>query len=438
MYSGNPFSSAGTIMFCQRCSQPLVPNEVQCRYCGYYNQLPQQQNAARVFPNTSQDNDVQQVPFPSEQPWGQSSTHPLSNNFAEHQSHSRQFFGPPQLEFRTSTSFQGPFQQPFMPAPPFQPAPQEQLYNINVFPSPAVLFEDVTCQVGKRIILDHVNLSIKQSDITGILGPNGAGKTTLLSSIMGLRHASSGGITVLGQKLPSRSAHLRKRIGVVLQETALYDELTTLENLRFAASLYDIPDPMQRINEVLELLALTNRRHERVRNLSGGLQRRVTIARALLHSPDLLIIDEPTLGVDVEARHAIWSHLRLLKASGKTIIVSTNYLDEALALCDAVAVLRTGKVLITDTPEALVARAGSCLDVECNASAGQAIMRALSRVEGILRVDQTATGLSIFLRGNTVSDSVVRIALQTANINGFRTRAADLAEVFHALEGISA
>jgi ABC-2 type transport system ATP-binding protein len=301
----------------------------------------------------------------------------------------------------------------------------------------AVRFEDVTVKIGKRTVLAHVSLEITGGNITGILGPNGAGKTTLLSSIMGLRRPSGGTITVLGEKIPPCRAALRQRIGVVFQETALYEELTTHENLRFAASLYGLADPNQRIGAVLELLTLSERAHQRVHTLSGGLRRRVTIARALLHAPDLLIIDEPTLGVDVEARHAIWSHLRLLRSGGTTVVVSTNYLDEAVALCDTVAVLRAGQTLIATTPQALVSRAGSCLDIECTAPASRAILKELTGMAGILRIEPTPTGLSVFLHGSTVADPVIRAALKTATIEGFRTRGADLAEVFSALETAS-
>jgi ABC-2 type transport system ATP-binding protein len=303
----------------------------------------------------------------------------------------------------------------------------------------AVHFEAVTCQIGTRKILDRISLTMKRGAITGVLGPNGAGKTTLLSLITGLRLPSAGTITVFNEKLeklPERSNKLRQRIGVVFQETALYDELTTFENLSFAASLYTVARPKDRIAEVLELLSLSDRTHERVRNLSGGLRRRVAIARALLHAPDLLIIDEPTLGVDVEARHAIWSHLRFLKASGTTVVVSTNYLDEALALCDTVAVLRMGQLLTCETPDKLVARAGSCLDVECEEQTGETIIQALTGQQGILRIAQTPSGLSIFLNGQVVPDEIMRMVLQSATVSGFRVRGADLAEVFRSLEEV--
>lgn len=304
--------------------------------------------------------------------------------------------------------------------------------------SAAVYLKQVTCQIEKRVIIDQMSLTMKQGSITGILGPNGAGKTTLLSLITGLRRPTAGTITVFQEDLSHHIGQLRRRMGVVFQETALYNELTIFENLRFAASLYQVAHPQQRIMEVLELLTLSERAHERVQTLSGGLQRRVAIARALLHSPDLLLIDEPTLGVDVEARHAIWSHLRYLKTTGVSIVVSTNYLDEALALCDMVAVLRSGTLLTYETPQQLVARAGSCLDIECEAATRAVVTQMLTGMDGILRIQPTATGAALFLSGSVGADEVMsRIFAQTP-VKGFRIRGADLAEVFKALEEESA
>jgi len=312
------------------------------------------------------------------------------------------------------------------------------MVHASLLPSEfAVRFEGVSCRIGKRTVLEGVDLAMKQGEITGILGPNGAGKTTLLSIITGLRTPHTGSVTVLGERVSARHPELYRKIGVVLQETALYDELTTFENLQFAASLYGIAAPRSRIEAVLQRLDLSDRTRQRVGQLSGGMRRRVILARALLHSPELLIIDEPTLGVDVEARHTIWSHLRVLRSFGTTVIVSTNYLDEAIALCDTVAVLRAGRVIVSDTPEGLVARAGSCLDIECTAGAGEALKAALVHTEGVLRTQLTPTGLSVFLQGSALPDPILRTALQTTTIRGFRMRGADLAEVFHALEPLS-
>jgi ABC-type multidrug transport system ATPase subunit len=297
--------------------------------------------------------------------------------------------------------------------------------------------EAVACRIGRRAVLDGVSLSVHRGEIAGILGPNGAGKSTLLGIVIGLRRPSAGAAWVLGERVPASGRRVRRHIGVVLQETALYEELTAAENLRFSASLYDVPDPGTRIDETLDLLGLADRAGDVVRTLSGGLRRRVAIARALLHGPDLLVIDEPTLGVDVEARHAIWSHLRLLRSRGTTVLIATNYLDEAQALCDTVAVLRAGKLIAYESPDVLVSRAGRCIDVDCQPDARGAVESAVRDMPGVLRIEATATGASIFLDGDIVPDAVIRSVLGSASIAGFRLRAADLAEVFRALERVS-
>jgi len=305
-------------------------------------------------------------------------------------------------------------------------------------PSPAIHLDAVSCRAGGRDVLDRVTLNIARGSVTGVLGSNGAGKSTLVSLITGLRRSSAGGATVLGEHLPARGTSLRRRIGVVLQETALYEELTAAENLQFAASLYGVPDPRRRIAEVLDLLGLAGRAGDLVSALSGGMRRRVAIARALLHDPELLVVDEPTLGVDVDARHAIWSHIRLLRARGTTVVVATNYLDEAEALCDIVAVLREGRLVAYETPAQLVARAGRCIDIDCEPDAIELVGQAVSGLHGVLRVDATPSGAAVFLHGDTPADEVVRTVLREAPVGGFRVRAADLAEVFHALSAAPA
>jgi ABC-2 type transport system ATP-binding protein len=275
---------------------------------------------------------------------------------------------------------------------------------------------------------------MKLGCVTGILGPNAAGKSTLLGIITGLHPIAEGRAWVLGEPLPTRGTGLRRRIGVVLQETALYDELTALENLRFAASLYAVPKPARRIDEVLELLGLSDRAREVVGSLSGGLRRRLAIARALLHEPELLIIDEPTLGVDAEARHAIWAHVRLLRARGATVVVATNYLDEVLALCDTAAVLRDGRLVAHESPASLVARAGQCVDIQCAPSAIGAVNDAVATLPGVTRTEATPSGVAVFVRGDVAPEEVVQRLMQHLHIGGFRVRAADLAEVFRILE----
>ncbi|HSX09537.1 MAG TPA: ABC transporter ATP-binding protein [Candidatus Saccharimonadales bacterium] len=298
----------------------------------------------------------------------------------------------------------------------------------------AIIFDNVSLTIGSAQILTDISLNIKSRTITGLLGPNGAGKTSFLSLVIGLTQQTSGEITVLGEKLPAKGESLRKKIGVVFQETTLYEELTIAENLLFFASLYDVMKPKQRIKEVLELLGLTDRINDQVNTLSGGLKRRTAIARALLHNPQLLIVDEPTLGVDVETRHTIWEHLKSLRSQGHTILVASNYLDEAQAICDTVSILNQGQLITSDTPFALIARTGHNLDIECASESAEKISHALANNKSVVRSEKTTSGISVFLKGDTIPDTIINGVLKDTSVNAFRFRPADLSEVFKALQ----
>ena len=167
--------------------------------------------------------------------------------------------------------------------------------------------------------------------------------------------------------------------------------------------------------------------------LSGGLKRRTAIARAFLHDPELFIIDEPTLGVDVDTRHALWAYLRLLRSKSKTVIVATNYLDEALALCDRVAVLGEGELLAVAEPRELVRRTGSCIDIECNEQTAKKIASNVQNVQQVTRADLTLSGISLFLAKGANPDEILREFTKYGNIEGFCFRAPDLSEVFKSL-----
>src|SRR5216117_55375 len=298
---------------------------------------------------------------------------------------------------------------------------------------PAVDVADVVCQFGRIRALDGVSLRVMPGTVVGVVGPNGAGKTTLIDVICGLVRPSRGAVHVLGEDVSGDTTALRARIGVLPQETALYDEVTALQNLRFAAALYGVPHAEARIAEVLELVGLRERARDVVRGFSGGMQRRLAIARALLHDPPLLILDEPTLGVDVEARHQIWAHIRSLRAGGRTVVLTTNYLDEAEALCDRVVILRAGSVVADDTPAALSARTGRCLELECWEEDAARLRDALKDHRGVLRAEVVDFGLRVYLSVDTVPEDVVRAARLVCAVEGFRTRSPDLVEVFRSL-----
>jgi len=299
--------------------------------------------------------------------------------------------------------------------------------------APAVEVLDVTCTFGAVRALDAVSLRVPPATVVGIVGPNGAGKTTLIDVICGLVRPSHGTVHVLGEDVSTSSRALRARIGVLPQETALYDEVTALQNLRFAAALYGVPHPDARIAAVLELVGLTSRGRDVVRGFSGGMQRRFAIARALLHDPPLLILDEPTVGVDVEARHQIWAHIRSLRAGGRTVVLTTNYLDEAEALCDRVAILRAGKLVADDSPAALAARTGRCLELECWEEDAARAAGILEHHTGVLRTEMVDFGLRVYLAVDAAPEDVVREARTVSHVEGFRTRSPDLVEVFRSL-----
>ena len=202
-------------------------------------------------------------------------------------------------------------------------------------------------------VLSGVSLDIGKQNFV-LLGPNGAGKTTLISILCGLIKADSGRITVSGMDPKEHLREIRKKIGLVTQETEIYEYLTAKENLKFHARFYGVPasEEKRRVREMLELAHLENRRNDRVATFSGGMKRRLALVRAMLHDPEILILDEPTLGVDVQNRNEIWNRILDLRGK-KTVFLNTNYMDEADRLSDIVGIIDGGKLIALDTAENL-------------------------------------------------------------------------------------
>lgn len=209
--------------------------------------------------------------------------------------------------------------------------------------------------------LENLNLEIEKGELFGLLGPNGAGKTTLISILATILPGTSGTATVCGYDVRREEDAVRRSIGIVFQDPSLDDELTGEENLDFHGRLYgmDASTRRARIEEVLILVDLLDRRHDIVKTYSGGMRRRLEIARGLMHRPEVLFLDEPTLGLDPQTRRRIWNYIRSLKESfGMTIILTTHYMDEADQLCSRIAVIDRGGIVAMDTPEGLKARLG--------------------------------------------------------------------------------
>ena len=224
-----------------------------------------------------------------------------------------------------------------------------------------VIFLDaVTKVLGKELRIEGLSFSCRPGKVYGLLGPNGAGKTTLMNLITGLYRPTSGTVRVLGMDPVRDSKRVRREIGLVPQETSLYPELSAVENLRFHAALYmaDQRAAKRRIGEVLELVDLADRAKEPVRAYSGGMKRRLALGRAMLADPRVLLLDEPTLGVDVQGTHRIWDYVKRFKGEGRTVLVSTNVMAEAEALSDEILLLDHGRKVRFDTPGNLKSEAG--------------------------------------------------------------------------------
>ncbi len=210
---------------------------------------------------------------------------------------------------------------------------------------------------GKEVVCG-VDLTLQPGECFGLLGPNGAGKTTTLRLCLGLTGPDGGSISVLGHDVPRQGREARERIGVVPQFDNLDPDFTIRENLRVFGRYFDIPDAtlLERIPALLEFAGLTSRADTRIQTLSGGMKRRLTLARALINDPELLFLDEPTTGLDPQARHVIWERLRNLLKQGKTLLLTTHFMEEAERLCSRIAIMDHGKIITGGDPRALIAQ----------------------------------------------------------------------------------
>jgi ABC-2 type transport system ATP-binding protein len=210
---------------------------------------------------------------------------------------------------------------------------------------------------GSLVAVDGVSFSAAAGETIGLLGPNGAGKTTTVSMIAGLTRPDSGEVLIEGKPVRSDTDPVKLRIGLVPQELALYEELPALENLRLFAALYGIDGARadKAIAAALELVGLSDRVKDKPSTFSGGMKRRLNLAAALLHDPQILLLDEPTVGVDPQSRNAIFENLETLKSQGKTLVYTTHYMEEAERLCDRLVVIDHGKVIANDTLHGLYA-----------------------------------------------------------------------------------
>lgn len=211
---------------------------------------------------------------------------------------------------------------------------------------------ELTKYFGVLCAVDHVNLKV-ENEIFGLLGPNGAGKSTTVMMLTTLLKPSSGSASICGYDVVKDAKKVRGTISYVPQDMAVDIKLTGRENVMLYARLYGVPDRNTRVDDVLELLGLTGRSRDLVRTYSGGMRRRLELAQALVHEPQVLFLDEPTLGLDVAARKKIWEHISALRKRGMTIFMTTHYMEEADEYCDRVAIIDKGRIVVVDSPENL-------------------------------------------------------------------------------------
>lgn len=303
----------------------------------------------------------------------------------------------------------------------------------------AIELTGVTKRFGAFTAIDDLSLRVERGEIFGLLGPNGSGKTTTINMISGLSRPTSGGVRVLGIDLLADPRRIRRSLGTVPQENALYEELTAEANLRFHADLFDVPRQGldQRITSLLNLAQLEDRRKSRVSTFSGGMKRRLALVRALLHDPELLYFDEPALGIDVQSRRALWDRILELKERGTTVLITTNYLEEANTLCDRLAILDRGRLIALDTPSKLRRSFGdTVLEMRTRPAPGEGIIRKVRGLPGVVSVIASDGSLKVTVEGGAdVTGKVVTAVVGSTSLEEIQSREPSLDEVFLSLTG---
>jgi len=223
----------------------------------------------------------------------------------------------------------------------------------------AISIKNISKNYGALQALDDISLSIEPGEFFGLLGPNGAGKTTLISILAGLVKADRGHASIMGADVQSAFREARRMLGVVPQELVFDPFFTVRETLQFQSGYFGIRNNNAWVEEIMAHLDLTGKADSNMRSLSGGMKRRVLVAQALVHRPPVIILDEPTAGVDVELRQSLWQFISRLNQDGHTIVLTTHYLEEAEALCQRIAMLKQGKIVALDTTENLLSQHGS-------------------------------------------------------------------------------
>ncbi|MGZ7132343.1 MAG: ATP-binding cassette domain-containing protein [Halobacteriota archaeon] len=303
----------------------------------------------------------------------------------------------------------------------------------------ALQVQGLTKRYGDLVAVDELTLQIKKGEIFGFLGPNGAGKTTAINMMVGLLSPTGGAVLINGQdraRVPKRS------VGICPQELVLWEELTCVENLTVIGDMYNLPRAItnERVRSLLADLALSEKAKTRVSQLSGGMKRRLNVALAVVHDPDIVVLDEPSAGLDPQSRLLLWDFIRALKGKGKTTILTTHAMEEADALSDRVAIIDHGKLLQLDTPQNLKRTIGSGDIIEMQLAEperNETVMAGLNSVEGIQEIKDVGGKINVRAL-NAVSllpEILERVDAMHARVSDIAIRENTLEDVFIYLTG---
>jgi ABC-2 type transport system ATP-binding protein len=307
-------------------------------------------------------------------------------------------------------------------------------------PAPMLDAAHLSRSFGARLAVDDVSFRVAPGETYGLLGPNGAGKTTTIRLVCGLLSADAGEITVSGMPVSATTTTAKAQIGYVPQDVSLYPDLTARENLSFFGRLYRLRGAAlrDRVDEVLDLIDLTDRADDRVESFSGGMRRRLNIGASLLHRPRLLVLDEPTVGVDPQSRHAILESIQALGSAGLAVLYTTHYMEEAERLCDRIGIIDHGRLIAEGTSRQLVSQVGQKDRITLSANGSLAAFADACRsLEGIERADVTGSSVHLLARdGRLRLPGVLEAATRTGtSVRSVEVDEPDLEAVFLHLTG---
>ncbi|KXJ38900.1 ABC transporter ATP-binding protein [Bacillus spizizenii] len=300
--------------------------------------------------------------------------------------------------------------------------------------------KDLKMQYGNKMAVDGISFEVREGEVLGLLGPNGAGKSTTIHMLSGELSASSGNVTILGHNVKKWSKEMKKGIGIVPQDIAIYEEISAEKNVRFFASLYSLKgeELKTRVKEALELVQLYDRKDDKPKTFSGGMKRRLNIACAIAHQPKLIIMDEPTVGIDPQSRHHILVSIKELKTRGASIIYSTHYMEEAEAISDRIIIMNEGKIIANGTKEELYREVNKEMTYAFQLTHAQQLNKnSIRGVKGVTGVDFSDRQLKVTVRQNQdhLSEIIAELGAQGCGILSMNKKEASLETVFLELTG---